>query len=576
MDRNTEINNLITHIALKTEGITTEQIERAREMYKDDPRDIEDIERELWEYSGQIREEYYKSILQEPNDKETQLKVEEDIQPNDNANESDMINNISQTLERQDIIDDISGMSDYLIEQDKPEAALAMVSNAIGSVFLYHIIHKDGYNFDNYYYSLMDLYKKGLSPEEFNTEKSKLIMESIKSRLNITSEQMTPEEDKRVRDYFLTQYVEKGYVAHSFPSSAYQSIRENGLSAKKREWGKDEVKELSEIFSSHNVPGAFGGYPYYEGEGLYYEHNMEWVYRHGLYSPEWLNVFTSADHYIDLGDLSKNPYIFRTGNKKDPADQACVRNVEDLIHNSELNSEEANQVRDFFDRQWKTLETPGSNVALIPKSIVGKDNKELAADGTTTALETIKNSLTDSGNQYKEHVGNVYNGEKDIPYTSMVVIKLPSVRKYINNIEFKRETKEELRDSKKHDAFMQHVKEQKENPKSNVGMRMTNEQANKKIDRIGDDNTVPRDVRIARLKNIRSQVVKKASKKNEMNGMFHNNQVHHQPENHIQQASKVMVKSNGNKNNQGYANSLLIIAISIMTLITSILLYLVK
>ena len=86
MDRNTEINNLITHIALKTEGITTEQIERAREMYKDDPRDIEDIERELWEYSGQIREEYYKSILQEPNDKETQLKVEEDIQPNDNAN----------------------------------------------------------------------------------------------------------------------------------------------------------------------------------------------------------------------------------------------------------------------------------------------------------------------------------------------------------------------------------------------------------------------------------------------------------------------------------------------------------
>ena len=104
------------------------------------------------------------------------------------------------------------------------------------------------------------------------------------------------------------------------------------------------------------------------------------------------------------------------------------------------------------------------------------------------------------------------------------------------------------------------------------------QEAVQRIDRIGDDTTVPRDVRIARLKSIRSKVVEKSSKNNDMNKMFYTKPTNNQQvKKNVSTQQKVMVKVNNPSNNSsGYANSLLIIAISLMTLVTSVLLYLAK
>lgn len=106
------------------------------------------------------------------------------------------------------------------------------------------------------------------------------------------------------------------------------------------------------------------------------------------------------------------------------------------------------------------------------------------------------------------------------------------------------------------------------------GEKTMDKKYKERIDRIGDDTTVPRDVRIARLKSIRSKVVERSSKSNDMNKMFYTKPVNHQQvKENVVETQKVYVKQN---NNEGFANSVLIIAISIMTLVTSILLYLVK
>ena len=53
-NRVVEINKLITRIAMSNKDITSSQIARARAIYQSDPRPLEEIEKELLEYSAQI------------------------------------------------------------------------------------------------------------------------------------------------------------------------------------------------------------------------------------------------------------------------------------------------------------------------------------------------------------------------------------------------------------------------------------------------------------------------------------------------------------------------------------------
>lgn len=77
--KNKQINDLITQIANKTLGITPEQIEKARQMYKDDPRSLEEIKAELLVHSKRITDHTLRQKELEAafkNDKEKEHKPE--------------------------------------------------------------------------------------------------------------------------------------------------------------------------------------------------------------------------------------------------------------------------------------------------------------------------------------------------------------------------------------------------------------------------------------------------------------------------------------------------------------------
>ena len=537
MDRIVEINNLITYISSKTDGITIDQIKQAREQYKDDSRDLKEIEKELWELSAKIQEQ----TKDRPQPKE--------------ATPEEMINNITGTLERPEIKDAVRDIWDKT-------KSLNVLSDVIGEVYLYHIIHRDGYNFDEYFDKFLSLYAKRLPKEEFRKEKINLLLDSIKDRLHITNIEMTKEEDTRVKDYFVTQYVENGYVAHSFHGGFLDSINKNGLSAEPstRIWDNDEVNHIGDILSSHGVDYALGGYIHYKGKGLYYEHDMNNIYRHSLISPEWFNIFTSADHLKDLSDIEKNPFILRDYDQ-------CRQNVEDLTINSDLSSEERKEVLRFFEKSFYDLSNPDQFVALIPKSAIGKNSFQ----SDSNAYETMYSALTDSKHEYDEHTNNYTTN--NIPKVDLLINKMPRASTFIKDVNYKRESREDLYN----ESRIRDLDKHKQDVKKKMGESM-NKKAEMKIDRIGDDTTVPRDVRIAKLKSIRSKVVEKSSKSQDMNRMFYTKPVNQQQvKENVSTAQKVMVKTNNtSQNDSGFANSALIIAISIMTLITSILLYLVK
>ena len=63
------------------------------------------------------------------------------------------------------------------------------IGNLIGELYIHHIINKDGYGFEKYITQINELYtqleERQISPQNFETQKSKLIATVIADKLNI-------------------------------------------------------------------------------------------------------------------------------------------------------------------------------------------------------------------------------------------------------------------------------------------------------------------------------------------------------------------------------------------------------
>ncbi len=272
----------------------------------------------------------------------------------------------------------------------------------------------------------------------FNDERAKLIIESIAKNLDIDSANMSTEDETRIREYFLNNYVKNGYVFHSFPSARAESVARDGFTCVEKLWDNDEVKKVAKIFEKHGVLTALGGYLFYKDGGMYVEHNPDNVLFHSLSSPEWFKFLTSASHNGTNFDISTSPFYLKNYD-------ACRHNVEDLCTHARLDDEEKEQVLHLFEDAWKVLGKRELTTAIIPKSKIGNDEIVLEQGSLS---EMITYVLQDRAHQYDEHVGNVINPE-EITGEDVEIIQMPYMDELIECDTFHRETEEELYDPKR-------------------------------------------------------------------------------------------------------------------------------
>ena len=116
--------------------------------------------------------------------------------------------------------------SDFIIQMMKrnweSSRSIGVLGNLFGEVYTHMIIHKDGYGFEYYMNQMEDLYSKlgtkQIDMEQFDTEKAKVISAVIASKLGIdTSKELSNEEEKAIKDFYLNEFIKNGYVSHSFP-----------------------------------------------------------------------------------------------------------------------------------------------------------------------------------------------------------------------------------------------------------------------------------------------------------------------------------------------------------------------
>ena len=333
---------------------------------------------------------------------------------------------------------------------------LHYLGDLIGEVYNYHVLFKDGEGFEEYITELSGMYDshyegiqdRTLSEDSvnylkfnFEKERAEFIAASIADRLGIDYKTATPEEKEQIKSYFLREYVEEGYVFHAFPDAYRESIEEKGLivSPDGRGNSADDKLEVEKIFLSHGVVTPIGGYPFYGGSGIYYEHDFRRMFHHTSESPEWFKWFTSGDHTTtNQADVAYSPYILRDK-------EACRKNVEDLCKNAGLSKEETEYVMSFFNKYYELYKSPELSVALIPKKAVGKaDVSTLGVEGMRPE-QAIGSIMSDERGIFEEHIGNV--SHEDIPRESFDVVSVPPAGMYVQAPEsYKTETKEHLVD----------------------------------------------------------------------------------------------------------------------------------
>ena len=337
---------------------------------------------------------------------------------------------------------------------------ISVLGNIIGEVYNHMIIHKDGYGFEDYMKQMESLYSKlgtkQIDMTQFDMEKAKIISSIIAKKIGIdTSKDISYADRERIKLYYLNEYVENGYVAHSFPEAYRESIMQNGLiaSPEQRSSMPDQKQEIQEIFMNKGIAAPIGGYPYYGGSGIYYEYDFTKVFQHAINSPEWFNWFTSSDHLKGFQSIEKSPYILRD-------EQACKRNVLDLCENAELSEKQTETVMQFYQESYAEFSSPILNVGLIPKKVVGKSDVSKAVPSELGLLDTIIYTMRDKAGQYIEHQGNVHS--ETINPSDFKVSHVPSASKYMKVDGYERETKEHLTDSKLNLEILKRAEENKD------------------------------------------------------------------------------------------------------------------
>ncbi len=331
------------------------------------------------------------------------------------------------------------------------------VSEIIGEAYIYAFSTQSCENIQEFLTKLLENFDKikeeAINPKDKayqkNQTRANMLLTALAKKMGIPESQIEQSEELRIA--FLENYCKNGFVMHSFSEENLENLKENGFQSseerKQTNIGTNEIIEIAHIFENHGVLKACGTYPFYSGAGLYVEHDPRKVFEHSTLAPECFFEFTGSDHNGLDSAVATHPLITRDYD-------ACKQNVEDLCENAELSEDEKSKVYDFFERNWERYGNGQKYVAMIPRSVIGKEDYSAILENSKNKSNTelVSALIGDEFQIFQEHVGNVVKHGIDADKFS--IIKLPDAKEIFKS-EFTREKKSELIPSP---AYLAHVR----------------------------------------------------------------------------------------------------------------------
>lgn len=155
----------------------------------------------------------------------------------------------------------------------------------------------------------------------------------------------------------INNFLEEGFLFHSFNPAFLPQINEKGLIVKEKPWDLEEVEEIRKIFWNKLHKNVFGLYQGRKLTPVFFANNLLSSSYYGLSSPTFFRKF-----------IENNPKYFDVFFRRDYP--KAKESIENLC--SVLDSEEKKKVFSFFEKYWDFFTTPDlAYVAVSTKQKLG-------------------------------------------------------------------------------------------------------------------------------------------------------------------------------------------------------------
>lgn len=316
----------------------------------------------------------------------------------------------------------------------------------IGLAVKYNILHRDGFDFQEYLDKLREvvsLLDKPNGDLYFDTANANLYAESIVKKMGLADLSETDRE-QAILEYFYENYFRKGFYYHGFNGSIEPQIKEQGLHPTERLWNWEELDEINRIGERVGI-GMILGWGKLNSQGkIFVADNTDNLYRYGLASPEWFAQFTAEGFHIktrppyDKTAFYRRNYDAARKNIITMCDEATNRDdVAIAARRSppKMTPEEKTKILAFFEKYWKKFcgANSGAKVALIERGAIGQDNDYKYAEPLTHYRDQAKKySYVDPSlaaylaHRLMDSRANDFGLTNGIPSEKIKIISLPS------------------------------------------------------------------------------------------------------------------------------------------------------
>ncbi len=133
------------------------------------------------------------------------------------------------------------------------------------------------------------------------------------------------------------QFINQGFLFHSFNSSFFSTIHEKGLSSKEKPWNLEEIEQIRQIFWKRDKKNIFGLFKAKEKTSVFFAESLLSASYYGLSSPTFFRKF-----------IENNPKYFNVFLNRDY--KKAVESIENLCIG--LDPTEKKTVLIFFQKYW--------------------------------------------------------------------------------------------------------------------------------------------------------------------------------------------------------------------------------
>lgn len=205
-------------------------------------------------------------------------------------------------------------------------------------------------------------------------------------------------------------FLNEGFVFHSFNAAFLDTINSKGLIAKEKPWNLEEVEMVRSIFQKKNQKNIFGLYQGRSETPIFFANNLTSSAYYGLSSPTFFRKF------IENKPKYFNVFLNRDFNK-------ASESIEEVCNG--LSSEEKDTVFEFFHKYWNIFTSEKYPcIAISTKEKLGVD---------TTPLQRRDNE--DDFRYYLRQILDTKNImlHQDIPRESLEIFSYQSFS-FVSNI----------------------------------------------------------------------------------------------------------------------------------------------